>query len=252
MPEDTKEARGHGVRAKRANSGRGQLRSSRRGGESCSGPVNRSERSRPRSPRHSPNSPTRKVAHGHHSRLPPARKRSDLPLRRALTGLDIVRKSLGGHEIATVQTMAIEREAGLIRLTTVLAHSSGDWRSSEWPVCAISKTTALRQMGAALTYASDLRAEPNPPHVNGSAPPGSPISPSRTIPSRAAPPAAAARPIVRIIRPVKPILADEESAQLRDRLIAELDDLPSADEAANWVHRRSDSALGIDQDEYPC
>jgi hypothetical protein len=33
-------------------------------------------------------------------------------------------------------------------------------------------------------------------------------------------------------------LADEESAAMRDRLIAELDDLTSADEAANWVHRR--------------
>ena len=55
------------------------------------------------------------------------------------SGLDIVRKSLGGHEIATVQTTAIDKEAGLIRLTTVLAHSSGEWLSSEWPVCAISE-----------------------------------------------------------------------------------------------------------------
>src|ERR1700726_3899188 len=55
------------------------------------------------------------------------------------SGLDIVRKSLGGHEIATVQTTAIDNEAGLIRLTTTLAHSSGEWLSSEWPVCAISR-----------------------------------------------------------------------------------------------------------------
>jgi hypothetical protein len=34
------------------------------------------------------------------------------------TGLDIARKALGGHEIATVQTTAIDKEAGLIRLTT--------------------------------------------------------------------------------------------------------------------------------------
>jgi hypothetical protein len=69
------------------------------------------------------------------------------------SGLDIVRKELGGHEIATVQATAIDKEAGLIRLTTTLAHSSGEWLSSEWPVCAISETTALRRMGAALTYA---------------------------------------------------------------------------------------------------
>ena len=69
------------------------------------------------------------------------------------SGLDIVRKALGGHEIATVQTTAIDKEAGLIRLTTTLAHSSGEWLSSEWPVCAIAETAAPRRMGAALTYA---------------------------------------------------------------------------------------------------
>ena len=69
------------------------------------------------------------------------------------SGLDIVRKALGGHEIATVQTTAIDKEAGLIRLTTTLAHSSGEWLSSEWPVCAVSETVAPRRMGAALTYA---------------------------------------------------------------------------------------------------
>jgi hypothetical protein len=69
------------------------------------------------------------------------------------SGLDIVRKALGGHEIATVQTTAIDKEAGLIRLTTTLAHLSGEWLSSEWPVCGISETTAPRRMGAALTYA---------------------------------------------------------------------------------------------------
>ena len=69
------------------------------------------------------------------------------------SGLDIMRKALGGHEIATVQTTAIDNEAGLIRLTTTLAHSSGEWLSSEWPVCAIGETATPRRMGAALTYA---------------------------------------------------------------------------------------------------
>ena len=64
-----------------------------------------------------------------------------------------MRKALGGHEIATVQTTAIDNEAGLIRLTTTLAHSSGEWLSSEWPVCAIGETATPRRMGAALTYA---------------------------------------------------------------------------------------------------
>ena len=43
------------------------------------------------------------------------------------SGLDIVRKSLGRHEIATIQATGIDKEAGLLRLTTILAHSSGEW-----------------------------------------------------------------------------------------------------------------------------
>src|SRR3954469_12633208 len=69
------------------------------------------------------------------------------------SGLDLVRKCLGQQEIATVQTTAIDKETGLIRLTTVLAHSSGEWMSSDWPVCAVSETAAPQRMGAALTYA---------------------------------------------------------------------------------------------------
>ena len=69
------------------------------------------------------------------------------------SGLDIVRKTLSQHEIATVQTTVIDNEAGLIRLTTILAHSSGEWMSSDWPVCPVSETAAPHRMGAALTYA---------------------------------------------------------------------------------------------------
>src|SRR5208337_1002868 len=69
------------------------------------------------------------------------------------SGLDIVRKSLGRHEIATIQSTEIDKEAGLLRLTTVLAHSSGEWVSSEWPVCQISDIASVQRMGAALTYA---------------------------------------------------------------------------------------------------
>src|SRR6202167_1802350 len=69
------------------------------------------------------------------------------------SGLDIVRKTLGQHEIATVQTTAIDQSAGVVNLTTVLAHSSGEWIASDWPVCAISETATPHRMGAALTYA---------------------------------------------------------------------------------------------------
>jgi hypothetical protein len=69
------------------------------------------------------------------------------------SGLEIVRKTLSQHEIATVQTTAIDEAAGIVRLSTVLAHASGEWIASDWPVCAISETAAPHRMGAALTYA---------------------------------------------------------------------------------------------------
>ena len=69
------------------------------------------------------------------------------------SGLDIVRKTLGQHQIATLQTTAIDQAAGTVNLTTTLAHASGEWVASDWPVCAISETATPHRMGAALTYA---------------------------------------------------------------------------------------------------
>src|SRR3979490_1398883 len=86
---------------------------------------------------------------------PPFPREGDRTFRYAslASGLDIVRKSLGQHEIATVQTTAIDQDSGQIRLTTLLAHASGEWISSDWPVCPASETAAPHRMGAALTYA---------------------------------------------------------------------------------------------------
>jgi len=50
------------------------------------------------------------------------------------SGLDIVRKTLGQYEIATVQTTAIDHAAGMVNLT-ITAHASGEWIASDWPVC---------------------------------------------------------------------------------------------------------------------
>src|ERR1700704_6551747 len=69
------------------------------------------------------------------------------------SGLDIVRKCLGQHEIATIQATSVDRDTGLIKLTTTLVHASGEWVSSDWPVCPVSETAAPHRMGAALTYA---------------------------------------------------------------------------------------------------
>jgi hypothetical protein len=82
-------------------------------------------------------------------------KRSEQTFRYAplSSGLDIVRKVQGQHEIATVQTTAIDQAVGVINLTTVLAHASGEWITSDWPVCAVSESATPHRMGAALTYA---------------------------------------------------------------------------------------------------
>lgn len=69
------------------------------------------------------------------------------------SGLEIVRQTLGSHEIAVIQTTDIDRTGGTVNLSTVLIHASGEWISSDWPVCPLSDISIPRRMGAALTYA---------------------------------------------------------------------------------------------------
>ena len=52
-----------------------------------------------------------------------------------------------------MQTTAIDQTSGIVNLTTVLAHSSGEWVASDWPVCSVAETEMPHRMGAALTYA---------------------------------------------------------------------------------------------------
>jgi hypothetical protein len=68
-------------------------------------------------------------------------------------GLDIVRKTLGKHEIAVLQTTDMDRDSGLVVLTTTLAHGSGEWIAARWPVCRVDDLPEPKLMGAALTYA---------------------------------------------------------------------------------------------------
>src|SRR3954467_3760285 len=169
------------------------------------------------------------------------------------SGLEIVRKALGKHEIATVQTTAIDNEAGLIRLTTVLAHSSGEWVSSDWPVCPVGETAAPHKMGAALTYArryslftlvgiageDDLDA----PDLPSSHSYGGPASLGHGKKNGNA--EAAAVPYVgpkenssrrKIITGLAPSpFPPDQSAALRDRLLGEISGLRSAENAASWA-----------------
>jgi ERF superfamily len=168
------------------------------------------------------------------------------------SGLDIVRKSLGRHEIATIQSTEIDKEAGLLRLTTVLAHSSGEWLSSEWPVCPITDIASTQRTGAALTYARryalftlvgiageddldapDLGADPNP-----AAEPPRPPDHRRQSKGQAAPARGKVAWGGKLSgASARSVLGEQLSASLRECLIQQMAAINSADEAAAWAHR---------------
>ena len=159
-------------------------------------------------------------------------------------GLDIVRKALGGHQIAITQTTDIDRAGGTLNLTTVLLHTSGEWISSHWPVCQLSETSAPRRMGAALTYArryalftmvgiageNDLDAPPDATNDarqrpleavtslgGNSGPAPVPAAPGQPQPQNGTNP------------PVREKLSAEQSAAIRAQLIQEIETLPKQD-----------------------
>ena len=160
------------------------------------------------------------------------------------SGLDIVRKGLGRYEIATIQTTTIDKDAGLLRLTTVLAHSSGEWISSEWPVCAIADIASAQRMGAALTYArryalftlvgiageDDLDA----PDLDATSK-TEVVGPSRS--DHHSQPTGDTAVVARARDGGAPVLTSEQSAILRDRLLNQLAAIGSANEAASWAQR---------------
>jgi len=181
------------------------------------------------------------------------------------SGLDIVRKTLGQHEIATVQTTAIDQAAGVVNLTTVLAHSSGEWIASDWPVCPIAETERPHRMGAALTYARryalftlvgiageddldapDLISSPQP--VRGrerSSNRGSGRLDGKSSGLAARTPVAQPRKPAgengtdgkaKVLAAVRFDIA--ASAHLRDVMLGELNEIGSDDQATKWAHRR--------------
>src|SRR5262245_4892452 len=173
------------------------------------------------------------------------------------SGLDIVRKTLGQHEIATVQTTAIDQASGILNLTTMLAHASGEWIASDWPVCPIAEIASPQRMGAALTYArryalftlvgiageDDLDA----PDIAACAPAASHASDSRQ--DRFRPPGRGPGNGRSTISNTATVLDAGQSAALRDKLLSEVASLPSADSAVMWAARAlpaKNSLIGAD------
>jgi hypothetical protein len=168
------------------------------------------------------------------------------------SGLDIVRKVLGQHEIATVQTTAIDQATQAVSLTTVLAHSSGEWIASDWPVCALSEMAVPRRMGAALTYARRYalftlvgiagEEDMDAPDLGGQ-----PVTRERPLPKGSGSDVGHANgknvalgtfsATRKRWLPPKQVLEPEKSAALRDELVRELVALASAAEATAWAQR---------------
>jgi hypothetical protein len=159
------------------------------------------------------------------------------------SGLEIVRKTLGQHEIATVQTTAIDQVAGIVNLTTMLVHSSGEWIASDWPVCPMAETEQPHRMGAALTYArryalftlvgiageDDLDApDLLSPRASQTKTDSAENKKNRLDGGRQQSAALGSS---------AQALAPDESTSLRNQLIAEVEILKSPEAAANWAHR---------------
>jgi hypothetical protein len=165
------------------------------------------------------------------------------------SGLDIVRKILGRHEIATVQATAIDHVVGFVNVRTTLAHSSGEWISSDWPVCSLDDMASPKRMGAALTYARrytlfalvgiagedeldapDLNA-PEPAEAAAAKPPMNPRprpNGGRKDHVRAA---------EEQVNSDNAGLKAQLSAVLRDQLLGELKEVNSVDAATIWARR---------------
>jgi len=170
------------------------------------------------------------------------------------SGLDIVRKTLSQHEIATVQTTSIDEAAGIVRLSTVLAHASGEWIASDWPVCPIAETERPQRMGAALTYArryslftlvgiageDDLDA----PDLTDPAPETGTLRINSKSGGNGGQQFRSDRPAGRgpgkkpASASLQPELSVALSASLRIELLGQIDGLNSTDEAALWAQRR--------------
>ena len=172
------------------------------------------------------------------------------------SGLDLVRKCLGQHEIAVMQTTAINQAH--ILLTTLLVHASGEWVSSIWPVCPAGEPSA-HVKGAALTYArryalftlvgiageDDLDAPDLPtagsPDTARERPPAiqqvTPRSNQPPIgPTLHRPPQSVERR-ARADKVKTPTLPSDDSEKLCRQLILEMEQVCEPDTLAVWAHR---------------
>jgi hypothetical protein len=172
------------------------------------------------------------------------------------SGLEILRRTLGQHEIAILQATAIDQAAGVVKLTTTLCHSSGEWVGSTWPVCSVEDMASPKRMGAALTYARryalftlagiageddldapDLNAPEPAPEVRNTKQPSNSQSRPNGRQRHLARRSLADREAQLSSTSANPALKGQLSAVLRDQLLNQLNDIDSAETAAIWARR---------------
>jgi hypothetical protein len=168
------------------------------------------------------------------------------------SGLEILRKTLGQHEIAILQATAIDEAASVVKLTTSLCHSSGEWVGSTWPVCSLEDVASPKRMGAALSYArryalftlagiageddldaADLTAPEPAAELRNIKQPSNGQSRQRNLAQKRL----ADRAGKLNSTTVDPALKQRLSAVLRDQLRNQLNDIDSAEAAAIWARR---------------
>ena len=186
------------------------------------------------------------------------------------SGLDIVRKTLWpARRSRRCRRPAIRpgSAAGTVNLTTMLAHASGEWIASDWPVCAISETQVPHRMGAALTYARryalftlvGIAGEDDLDAPDIATPTGQSADPEKPKGNAAGngvgggtgsnnngrlngghyrtQPGPSRRDGPQHSKPAEQMLGADASAQLRDQLLVELNALGGSDDAALWAYR---------------
>src|SRR6202022_3396048 len=160
------------------------------------------------------------------------------------SGLEIVRKTLSEHEIAVIQTTAIDQASRMLNLTTLLAHSSGEWIASYCPVCSVAEVATPHRMGAPLTYArryalftmvgiageDDLDA----PEIVNDQPQGDKAPEARLAPRSSVEPSPNRPSQFRPGNPITPLVREklgaDDSAALRDQLIKDIEALAEDDD----------------------
>ena len=180
------------------------------------------------------------------------RWRTKLPLRPAVGGARSCPQALGQHEIAVVQTTALDEATRTVRLNTLLAHSSKEWIASDWPVCPLSDINAPQRMGAALTYArryglftlvgiageDDLDA-PDLNTVNSGPATAEPFigpGPDARRPASGNGSVGDRFPRRRPAVIHRPILPPGDSARLREGMLAEIGSIASSELATAWAN----------------